>query len=307
MAKEQLDTLEGKTKILNSAWEGFVLSLLSGESAFSKISKSVVELATNFLGLITPAQELEASWYGQRDAVNSLEKKINPLLDRYDQLENQTELTKDEQKELDDIIIKVSEDLPSAISGFDKYGKALSISTTAARELVQQQKDLLALDNAAAIKEQENLINDLEIRLDELNKRYVFQNGALQRVSKSRKDGGIILRKATSEEIRSFQEIGDLIRKEIQTRENKILKLKGEKTEVEKLVEEQQKNISNTKESITVEKEKEKEKIKNFKREETELDKLKKQLKAINEVREQIVTDPTKSVAFEALTKDAKY
>ena len=41
MAKEQLDTLEGKTKILNSAWEGLVLSLLSGDSAFSSTTFTV--------------------------------------------------------------------------------------------------------------------------------------------------------------------------------------------------------------------------------------------------------------------------
>ena len=306
MAKEQLNTLEGKTKILNSAWEGFVLSLLAGEGAFSKISKSIVELATNFLGLITPSQELESSWYGQRDAVKSLEKNLNPLLDRYDDLESQTELTKDEQKELDDIIVKVAEDLPSAISGFDKYGKALSISTSAARELVQQQKDLLALDNAKAINEQEELIIDLERSLDKLNKTYVFQDGALKRISTSRKTGVTELNNATNQEIISFQKTGEGIRKEIQTRENKILKLKGEKTEIEKLIEQQKINNKETSNIVSSETKRNKTKIEGIKKEKTLLKELKSQLDAINKTREQIINIPESESAFKALSKDAK-
>jgi len=53
MAKEQLDTLQGSLTILNSAWEGFVLGLLSGDSAFSNMARSIVEGTTAFLGMIT--------------------------------------------------------------------------------------------------------------------------------------------------------------------------------------------------------------------------------------------------------------
>ena len=42
MADEQLDTLDGKLKILNSSWEGLILSLEDGEGSLAEISKIIV-------------------------------------------------------------------------------------------------------------------------------------------------------------------------------------------------------------------------------------------------------------------------
>tara|TARA_R110000824_G_scaffold85121_3_gene211820 strand:+ start:11131 stop:14517 length:3387 start_codon:yes stop_codon:yes gene_type:complete len=237
MADEQLNTLEGKTKILNSAWEGLVLSLLSGDGAFSSISKGLVEMATNLLGVLTPAEELESTWYAQRDAVDDLESGLSPLLDRYDDLKGKTELTKDEQVELDEIILKVAEDVPTAITAFDEYGKALDISTSAARTFIEQQKRMLALDNAEAITEQEELIIDLANSLKILNKEYLVQDKRLKKVRINQKSGVRTLVDATDAEIKSFQVIGEKIRLEILDREAKIQKLKGEKTAAEKAAE----------------------------------------------------------------------
>tara|TARA_R110000751_G_scaffold46884_3_gene105085 strand:+ start:3483 stop:6947 length:3465 start_codon:yes stop_codon:yes gene_type:complete len=233
MADEQLDTLGGKMKILNSAWEGLVLGLLAGDGAFSKISKSLIETATGILSVLTPSEELADTWFAQRDGVNELESSLNPLLDRYDSLKEKTELTKEEQVELDDIILKIAEDVPTAITEFDKYGKALDISTTAARGFIQQQKDLLALDNAEAISEQQDAIIDLNNALEGLNNTYIMRNGVLQTYSK---ELGKFL-PADAKEILQFQKKGQLIRDEIALREAKIRKLKGEKTELELLAE----------------------------------------------------------------------
>ena len=50
IADERLDTLEGSTKKLQSAWEGFVLSLRSGTG----ILRDLADFATDVLGKITP-------------------------------------------------------------------------------------------------------------------------------------------------------------------------------------------------------------------------------------------------------------
>jgi hypothetical protein len=245
MADEQLNTLEGRTKILSSAWEGFVLSLLSGDSAFSSISKGLVEVATNLLGVLTPAEELEASWYGQRDAVNDLESGLNPLLDRYDELTTQTELTKEEQKELDEIIIKVAEDVPSAVTEFDKYGNALKLSTNAARDFIQEQKDLLALDNAAAIAEQQEEIIKLINRQKALTRTYKNSEKGLlvyNREIEKATQGKVSFIEASDDEIRAFQKESKEIANNIKLRSAKIAKLRGEKTELEKKAEQEKLN-----------------------------------------------------------------
>jgi len=71
MADEQLDTLEGKTKILGSAWEGLVLSLLAGDGAFSRMSKSIVEGATGLLGFITNTEKLSDAMEEERTSLNA--------------------------------------------------------------------------------------------------------------------------------------------------------------------------------------------------------------------------------------------
>jgi hypothetical protein len=58
MAETQLDTLEGRTKLLSSAWEGFVLSLDSGEGLVSKLVNGVLSLSTNVLGAATNQEKL---------------------------------------------------------------------------------------------------------------------------------------------------------------------------------------------------------------------------------------------------------
>jgi len=61
MAREQLDNLAGKTAILKSAWEGFVLSLDSGNGALSKFLKSVVTGTTKLLNMATATEDNVAS------------------------------------------------------------------------------------------------------------------------------------------------------------------------------------------------------------------------------------------------------
>jgi len=72
MAKEQLDTLQGSLTILNSAWEGFVLGLLSGDSAFSNMARSIVEGTTAFLGMITATENESDALVKQQIEMNSL-------------------------------------------------------------------------------------------------------------------------------------------------------------------------------------------------------------------------------------------
>jgi len=53
MADTQLDTLNGQLKLLNSAWEGFILSLEKGDGLMARVARGGIELLSNALTQLT--------------------------------------------------------------------------------------------------------------------------------------------------------------------------------------------------------------------------------------------------------------
>lgn len=248
MAKEQLNTLQGKLTILNSAWEGFILSIDAGDGVMTNTLSTLIELATGVLNLASGTGTATEQFNEQAKTVNNLENNIVPLIDRYDELTTKTELSKDEQTELDAIIQLLAENIPSTVTEFDKYGKALGISTEAARAFVVEQKAILGIKNKEAIEEQTEALQKLEkenkILLNTLNGlEGGFLNitktaeGFFRRVEKGGKASRIELVKLTEEELLRFTARLQQTSEEIKGRQAIIAQLKGEKTEAEKLLE----------------------------------------------------------------------
>lgn len=240
MAKIQLDNLAGDVTILGSAWEGFILSVESGEGPLNRFLRSTVQLATNILGAASGMTDLSNEFFEQEDALNALEDSITPLLDRYDELNTQTELTVEEQKEMDEIILKVAEDVPLAVTAFDDYGNALSISTSAARGFIEEQKNLLLLLNAEAIEEQQEAIEDLGNELSQQRLQLEFVNGEwIQYGISVTRGGGAIktVTKLTGEQVLAISQERQSIEALIKTRNARIAQLRGEQTEGEKALE----------------------------------------------------------------------
>ena len=252
MAEVRLDNLAGDTTKLSSAFEGFLLSIEDGEGIFNSIARGIVQATTSLLNFLTPSQELADSYFKQVEAVNQLEENMIPLLDKYDNLTTKTNLTNEEQEELDSLILKISEDIPSAVTQFDEYGKAMGISTDAAKKFIKEQKDILKIQNREAIEEQQNAIDDLNNKLKIYGNALEKRNGQFVReVRTYTKLGQEIISyvaltdKEIAERAKRRQEIGS----EIKAREAMIAKLKGEKTEGEKLLEQQKEANANSKEA----------------------------------------------------------
>jgi len=112
--------------------------------------------------MINPAEAAADAFDKQKESVASLESNISPLLDRYDELTGKTILTKDEQDELKKIITQVGDTIPTAIKGFDEYGRALGLNTDKAREFIVAEKARLQLVNQTAIKEFEAIKKNAE-------------------------------------------------------------------------------------------------------------------------------------------------
>jgi chromosome segregation ATPase len=230
MADEQLDTLDGKLTILNSAWEGFILNLESGDGALSTLLEGIVETTTGVLSFLSGTETASEALDAQTTKVADLETALNPLLSRYEELQKNSELTKDEQIELKETIEKIGEIVPTAITEFGKYGEALSISAEATKEVVKQQKNLLLAKHADAIKEQEERLVKLNHSLNFLNRQYDTSGENVEVWSKQLK----MMVKASPEEIAAYQAKTRAIQTNIDGTKAYIKELKGEQTEAEK-------------------------------------------------------------------------
>lgn len=98
----------------------------------------------------------------QQKKVSGLEQELPGLLSRYDELQGKTNKSKEEQAELAEVIKRIGELTPTAITQIDEYGNALSINANASREFLEAEKARLAFVNSEAIAELENEIAKLK-------------------------------------------------------------------------------------------------------------------------------------------------
>jgi len=76
MADIRLDNLEGDTKELSSAWEGFLLSLEDGQGVFSKISRFFVQALTGILNALTFLSNATGAFFSEMKETASVSISI---------------------------------------------------------------------------------------------------------------------------------------------------------------------------------------------------------------------------------------
>lgn len=74
MADKQLDTLTGKTTILKSAYEGFILSLDNGKGPYSDTIKNVVMVATEMLSMASGTSKAESELSNNEQTIRQYAK-----------------------------------------------------------------------------------------------------------------------------------------------------------------------------------------------------------------------------------------
>lgn len=149
MALEQLDTLEGSLKILNSAWEGFVLGLLDGEGVFSDISRGLVDFATKLLGGLTPMKDLTQETFDNAIANRDLANSTEELLNEYEDLVKEgIEPTAEEKQRLEEITLDLVDAYGESIVTIDEETGAFELNTEAVRQQIKIKR--LASDQEAA-------------------------------------------------------------------------------------------------------------------------------------------------------------
>lgn len=142
-----------------------------------KVQKQMIALFMN--GAVMNDLESIINWFGKLvgavdetdlklqemaksiDDLNKQEKALTPLIDRYDELSKKTNLSAEEQGELKNAIEEISAAIPYAITKFDQYGKAISISSESAREFLRLKRLMLQEENRDNIADSEELIDKL--------------------------------------------------------------------------------------------------------------------------------------------------
>ena len=154
---------------LNNVWvkltgTGSSLSLL-----YSSFKLGLADLLGTLTGVKDEALEAKKAFEGQAKKVVELESSLLPLINEYENLSKKTNLSEGEQARLKTVIEKISEIVPTAISKFDEYGKALDISSIKAKEFIGTQKALLKYRNAEVIEEETEKLKDLNAELQKIN------------------------------------------------------------------------------------------------------------------------------------------
>lgn len=148
------------------------------ESIYNKIGKKLEPAIKSFMGTLgrfmgTISKSLDSSGEKFDDRLNkvvSLQNGLLPLLNRYDELKAKTNLSAQEQDELNQLISRIAQIIPGAVTGFDNYGRAISVSTDYAREWIKTEKARLAYINKSQIEERKNEKKNIEERIKSLKR-----------------------------------------------------------------------------------------------------------------------------------------
>ena len=128
------------------------LALLTGPIALA--IAAVLALTAAGVAYAASGTSATEAFRSQRESVKALTDSVNPLLSRYEELKGKSSLTKAEQEELRATIEAVGKQIPTAITGFDAYGRALDINSAKAADFVKAQQEILAVKNRDALTEQ---------------------------------------------------------------------------------------------------------------------------------------------------------
>lgn len=147
----QMQELEGMQSNLGDTLDSFYNKLGKRMESFFKKG---ITWAKNFVTDLSKAIEpLSDTFDEQFEKVVSLERTLPSLIDRYDKLKSKVHLNATEQKELNSLIENIARIVPSAVTGWGRYGKAISVNTDKAREFLKVEKARLSYVNQERIKE----------------------------------------------------------------------------------------------------------------------------------------------------------
>lgn len=119
------------------------------------LTRSLIKFVDIFSASQTKLEKATAIFEKQSNEVEKLDKNLQPLLAKYDELMFKGDRTKKQQDELNNVIKQISVIMPEAVSSFDDLGGAMEINTGKARDLIEHMRRVKAVLNEDVIKERE--------------------------------------------------------------------------------------------------------------------------------------------------------
>lgn len=147
----QMQELEGMQSNLGDTLDSFYNKL--GKRMESFFKKGITWMKNFVTDLSKAIEPLSDTFDEQFEKVVSLERTVPSLIDRYDKLKSKVHLNATEQKELNSLIENIARIVPSAVTGWDKYGNAISLSTDKAREFLKVERARLQYVNRERIQQ----------------------------------------------------------------------------------------------------------------------------------------------------------
>lgn len=200
--EERLDSVEGSVKLLQSAWEGLMLSFYNSKGFIKAVIDGITGLIEGVTKLIGPSESLIDQFDQQLDRVATLESTIPPLVSEYETLRSKTELNADEHERLKTVTKELADAYPGAISTVDEYGNAIEVNTEKINRFLESERARLRYVYADSIKDLEKEVEKqqqiIENAQSQIERGTTYTGGSL---------GGDIgrIRDLNSEEVAALQ------------------------------------------------------------------------------------------------------
>ncbi|ALU74350.1 hypothetical protein AUW17_03280 [Tenacibaculum dicentrarchi] len=163
---------------LNNVWVKLTGVGSTMNVMYNSMKLSLASLLGTLTGVKDEADEAKDSFDEQAKKVVNLNKSLTPLITEYDNLSSKTNLSKQEQKRLKTVIQQIGKVVPSAITEFDKYGKAIGVSSDTAKEFMKNHKAMLKYRNVEVIEKETEKLAELNSELTNINKSLANRNKA---------------------------------------------------------------------------------------------------------------------------------
>jgi hypothetical protein len=178
---EQIDSTADKLSRMNAQWENFKVALgqlIAGPAgnALDTLSSFLKTIARDIRGA-EGLKELSREFKILKDTFGTQDQELEKLIPRYEQLKSRTNLSRQEQDELNKVVKRIAEIIPSSVSAVDDYGKALDINLVSVQNYLKAQRELLKIterDNftkvATAIRDNREQLKTNNEEFEKFNK-----------------------------------------------------------------------------------------------------------------------------------------
>lgn len=227
----QMNELEGIQSNLGDTMDAFFNKMGKRMEPFWK---SAMKWANDFFsGLTKLIEPVSDTFDDQFNKVVKLQSTLPPLITKYEELKSKTSLTKDEQKELNEVVSQLSSIVPAAITKWDEYGRAIEVNTSKVREFLQTEIARLKYLHRDALEEAQQNLDNARMNMEKYQ-RYIKEGGKWEIDDKTGLQKFTLFSDKEKEEFnKKIKEYGDIVKGS----EAQISKWSGK--EIEEIVNEQ--------------------------------------------------------------------